>query len=133
MTSAFPLQEARQHANEVAATIQSQIKLMTFATLGAHRRDCATYNDQPGLVFLASILPFTKAGTRATAPRQMSVRITLNPHDTYDITVTYTARREGRFTEITHYEATGIYGDMLNPLLTALDYDGDTVLNPRYL
>lgn len=129
-TTAHPA--AAAIAKRTAETIRSQIQLGVFMSLGATRPLYEVHKGQPGLTFQACVLPFTETGDRSTDARTMRVHITLNPADTYDIEVLYTTTRNGETTTTEHHAATDVYVDQLNPHLLALDYDGDTVLNPRY-
>ena len=85
----------------------------------------------PSLIFQARILPFKKNGERAEAPRVMYVVVSLTPNDTYEITVSYYASHSEPRAD--HFHATDVYAEDLSRTLLALDYDGDTVLNPRYI
>ena len=115
-------------AQEVAATIRSQIDRGVLMSLGAHHFAYGT--DQMGQVsFLARILPFTKLGHRSARVANMVVTITLNGLDYYDITVKHWANYELTI----HAEGHDIDAFTLNRWLLALDYDGDTALNPRYI
>lgn len=122
-------------AADTAKVIRQQITMGALMSLGARDFSHGTRDGQTYLAFAATVLPFTKSGNRATAARAMTVTVTLTPADLYDITVTYPQRgdRYGLKTPETHYTAEGIYADQLPRLLLALDYDGETVLNPRYL
>lgn len=113
----------------VAQTIKDQIGMGALMCLGAH--DFAATGDGAGaLVFKARILPFTKGGKRSTRPRIMHVSITLNALDLYDVDVfTY----DKRLNIVPHYNIKDIDFTQLPMLMLALDYDGDEVLNPRYL
>jgi len=125
-------------AAAVAATIRQQIGFGILASLGArdfrHGNICATREATPlpSMLFNATILPMTKAG-RGTAARTMSVTISLNLHDYYDITVSHHQRgdRYGHLPSVIHFAATDVDADTLPRLMLALDYDGREVLNPR--
>ena len=126
---------------EIANTIRQQITVGVLMSLGAHDIGAARMAHEqggpmlPSLVFKALILPFNKNGERSERPRKMYVIVSLTPADTYKITVTYNANvGNGRGPDRTdHYHATDVYAEDLSRTLLALDYDGDTVLNPRYI
>ena len=117
----------------VGTTIHRQINFGVMMALGAHdlRSLSATKDHLGGLAFKARILPFTKSGHRGTAARVMDVTITLNGMDYYDIRVTY-APVGHRFDRVEHANIKDVDVFALNHVLLALDYDGDTILNPRY-
>lgn len=78
-----------------------------------------------GLFFLASILPMVKNG-RGSRARKMAVMVSLTGADTIDINVReVTSGRD-------HAHIEGVYIDQLSRALLSLDYDGNTVTNPRY-
>lgn len=108
------------YAHQVAKTIQAQITQGVMWSLGAHKLGYAAEGN-PGLVFMARILPFNEAGKRLQSPRIMRVRVLLNGADLYDITVDYLSR--GKI--VTHYEARDIYADMLARTMLALDSSDD--------
>jgi hypothetical protein len=116
-----------------AHIIRDQITPGVLMALGA-RDLMATARDltgaEPGLRFTASILPFTKSGARGTRARAMTVAVTLNALDLYDIAVTYAGRD---YSVVTHWEAANVDCFELSRLLLALDYDGPTAVNPRML
>lgn len=122
---------------EIANTIRQQITPGVLMSLGAHDLGSAHMAHEkgepmlPSLVFKALILPFNKNGKRSERARKMYVIISLTPADTYEITVTYNgnARGPGR---TDHYHATDVYAEDLSRIMLSLDYDGDTVTNPRY-
>lgn len=117
-------------AAEVAATIKRQIDRNVLASLGAHDfLSTCMDGGSPALAFRARILRMKADGTRSTQVRNMHVLIWLTDRDDYGIRVSFIER----FQLVKHYEASGIYADRLSRLLLALDFDGDTVLNPRYL
>lgn len=126
---------------EIANTIRQQITVGVLMSLGAHDIGAARMAHEqggpmlPSLVFKALVLPFNKNGERSERPRKMYVIVSLTPADTYKITVTYNANvGNGRGPDRTdHYHATDVYAEDLSRTLLALDYDGDTVLNPRYI
>lgn len=115
----------------VSDIIRRQIGQGVLMSLGA--RAFVAY--EAGLAFDATILPMTKSGKRATAARTMRVYVKLNAADYYDISVTYPRRgdRYGIHAPEVHYEAADVDALQLSGLLLALDYDGETVLNPRYI
>jgi hypothetical protein len=117
-------------AASVAAEVKRQIGMGPLMSLGAHEfRHTLMDGGSPALAFRARILPMKKDGTRASAPRIMHVLIWLTDADDYGIRVAYVNR--GRL--VKHYEASGIYCDQLARLILSLDFDGDTVRNPRLL
>lgn len=127
-------------SREIASTIRQQITGGVLMSLGArdfrHGNISGTKDATPlpSLIFNATILPMTKAGKRGTAARTMQVTVSLNALDYYDIRVTYNQRGDkyGLKDPVVHYEATDIDVSTLAPLMLSLDYDGDTVTNPRY-
>lgn len=125
-------QDDRAYAADVATTIRTQFPVMGLMTLGADMKSMrpAIVDDMPALAFIARILPFRKDGQRSERPAKMTVAICLAGDDTYTAIVTH-RRRDGSTVE--HARVTGIYADQLDRLALALDYDGDTALNPRYL
>ena len=108
----------------VSQIIHSQIDKRVLMSLGAS--DFGHPSD--GLIFNARILPMTKTG-RGTRARVMTVMITLDPSDTYNVKVSYA---KGRFDRVTHFEETQVFAHNLDRLLLSLDYDGSEVTNPRY-
>lgn len=116
-----------QTAQTIAGVIRDQITPGVLMSLGAHGFVALT-EECGGLAFQASILPFTAAGVRSQRPARMNVRVILTLDDTYDVRVLHV--RAGA-TQV-HYEATEVYADQLPRVLFALDYNGPTVLNPRY-
>ena len=127
-------------SREIASTIRHQITPGVLMSLGAHDIGAGRIAHEqggpmlPSLIFKALILPFNKNGERSERPRKMYVIVSLTPADTYEITVTYNANvGNGRGTDRTdHYHATDVYAEDLARVLLSLDYDGDTVTNPRY-
>lgn len=124
---------------EIANTIRQQITGGVLMSLGARNFRAGTIANkdavaQPGLIFDATILPMTKSGARGTAPRTMSVTVALNAADYYDIRVTYPQRGDkyGLKDPVVHYEASDVDAFTIQRLMLSLDYDGDTVTNPRY-
>ena len=116
----------------VAEIIRSQIQLGIFMTLGAsdlgHTASTGSRDyEMAGLAFTARILPFNKSGERSAMARKMSVKILLNAGDLYDIEVREIA--SGKI----HYSTQNVVVFDLNRTLLALDYDGEEVLNPRYV
>lgn len=113
----------------VAATIRSQIEAGVLMSLGFSDPAHGTIEGMPAFIFHARILPFTKSGDRSTRPAVMTVAIGLDyGSDSYTVIVTRTARGE----VVEHARVSGVYADQLSPLLLGLDFDGDTVFNPRY-
>lgn len=123
---------------EIANTIRHQITPGVLMSLGAHDIGAGRIAHEqggpmlPSLIFKALILPFNKNGERSERPRKMYVIVSLTPADTYKITVTYNGNAQGPG-RTDHYHATDVYAEDLSRTLLALDYDGDTVLNPRYI
>lgn len=127
---ANPRAAIMERARQVAQTIKQQITPGVLMSLGCH--DAApTVMDagSPGLFFRARILAMKADGTRSAQARNMGVFVWLTGDDRYSIRVGYIAR--GRY--VTHYEETGVYAEQLHRIMLALDYDGDTILNPRHL
>lgn len=132
---------APEYLREVASTIRQQITGGVLMSLGArdfrHGAVAASKDSPalPSLIFNATILPMTKNGTRGTAPRTMQVIVSHNAMDYYDIRVTYPQRGDkyGLKDPVVHYEATDIDVSTLARLMLSLDYDGDTITNPRYI
>lgn len=128
--------ERAQYLSQVASTIREQINTGSLMALGAHElRPLDFIADDasaplPSLAFKARILPFTKSGHRSTAARVMQVVVSLNAADLYDVLVIYKGR-DGQ--KVVHYESSDVDAMKLSWLLLALDFDGDSVLNPRYL
>lgn len=113
---------------EVAKIIRQQFTLMGLMTLGASNLRVMGAQEG-GLAFVARILPFNKSGKRAQAARKMMVTIVLNAMDEYEVEVFY-YDKDGN--KVVHYE-NNRQGPDLERFAVALDYDGDTVLNPRYM
>lgn len=126
-------------AQEVAHTIRQQITPGVLMSLGAHEQQSGTVatvegaDPLPSYIFKARILPFNKNGERAEAPRAMTVIVSLNSSDLYDIYVAYNQRgdRFGLKPRVVHFEADDVDAESLANTMLALDYDGETVLNPR--
>ena len=114
----------------VSNIIIQQIGNGVLMSLGAHKLG-SLLNDGTieGLTFKARILPFNKSGARAVQPRIMQVMVTLNGLDYYDIRVIYARGQE----IVTHYEAANIDAERLPRIMLALDFDGESALNPRLL
>ena len=110
--------------NTTATTILKQIPSAVKMSLGYH----APRTIPGGVSFAARILPFNKDGKRSDKPRNMVVDITLNGMDYYDIEVWYLKS----LNKVVHYEITNVTADQLGWILLALDYDGATILNPRF-
>lgn len=125
----------------VAGIIQQQIGTGVFMRLGAHKLGHCMWAmapetpPLPSLAFKARILPFTQSGTRSSAPRTMRVIVSLNGADLYDVRVEYAARgdRYGLKPAVVHYECDDLPADCLPRVMLALDFDGDTTLNPAAL
>ncbi|MDN5893942.1 MAG: hypothetical protein L0H93_07935, partial [Nocardioides sp.] len=124
----------------IAEDIRKQIGIGGFMTLGAsalrHGLVAATQEATPlpSLIFNARILPFTKAGQRSDNARIMSVVVSLNGADYYDVKVTYNQRgdRYGTKPRVVHFETTDVDAFTIGRLMVALDFDGDTATNPSY-
>ncbi len=110
-TGPMTLTARHDEAHQVARTIGAQIRGATFMTLGATDRGYVT-NPRPGLRFRARIIP-----TGRQSPRVMTVTVVLSPADLYDIAVVWEDRGE----MVTHYQASGVYGDVLGEVLSDLD------------
>lgn len=119
-------------AADIADTIRRQIGLANLMTLGAHNLRAGS--DTAGnayLAFHALILPFTKSGKRGTRARRMLVTVTYTAADLYDVTVIWAPSDLPVWN--THYTVDGLDAAQLRRVMLALDYDGPTVLNPRYV
>lgn len=121
---------------QIADTIRKQIGPSVLMTLGAsglvsQRTAMTVYDDfLPGLLFTARILPFNKPfGKRLSRPRLMAVGVFLNSSDLYNVRVVYDIKKDTE--RVVHYETDDVDAATLPRLLMALDYDGDTILNPR--
>ncbi len=114
----------------VAQTIKGQVGTGVLMSLGASSLRATEFYGMAGLSFTARILPFRADGQRGTAVRKMGVRVTLNSSDRYDVLVAYVGRGGARKV---HYEADDVDAEMLPRLMLALDFDGESVLNPRVL
>lgn len=110
-------------SREIASTIKKQVNTMTYMSLGASNFTAIN----GGLRFNARILPFNADGSRSSKPSNMIVEIRLNGHDYYDVQV----HRIKDFRASTHFEQENVDASSLDRLLFSLDYNGDTVLNPR--
>lgn len=101
-------------------TIRQQITVGVLMSLGATDlmadRQHVPKPRYDALRFRARILP----SKTASRPRIMTVRVVLDPSDTYSIKVTYP--KHGKpFEEVVHYEASDVYCDQLARTLLALD------------
>lgn len=109
---------------EVANTIRQQLGFGGLATLGAS--DLSVLNVGMGaLSFTARILPFNKNGKRSARAEKMLVVIMLDFDDSYTVRV---IRPNGEV----FFGGSHIYCTELTAMALALDYNGETVLNPRY-
>lgn len=114
-------------------TVRSLIDSGVLMSLDA--RDFCTNATATALIFDATILPMTKAGNRSSAPRTMTVTISVSAErdGCFDLEVTYLGRGLAKFEDpIVHYSGVALLAD-LNATLLALDYDGAEVLNPAYV
>lgn len=117
----------------VATEIRRQIGPGALMSLGAHKLGyvnasvCQRTGIRGGLVFMARIMPITKAGARSSAVRNMRVIVELTGADLYRVTVEYQHRGD----TLVHFARDGVYCDEIGRLMLALDWDGDEVLNPR--
>ncbi|AWY05757.1 hypothetical protein SEA_GRETCHEN_70 [Microbacterium phage Gretchen] len=126
---------------DIANIIRQQIGAGVFMSLGArnlrHGSIAALPDAEalPSLTFEATILPMTKSGQRASAARTMRVTVGLNASDYYDIAVTYPQRgdRYGLKDPVIHLSLQDVDCEQLARTLLALDYNGEEVLNPRYV
>lgn len=124
---------------ETARIIRDQIGGGSLMSLGAHdfrAGDVAVIPEAPALpslIFNARILPFNSKGERTYSPRIMQVVVSLNANDYYDIHVSYNKRgdRYGTKPPVVHFEADDVDAESLSRVMLALDYDGETALNPR--
>ena len=99
----------------VADTIIRQIGQGVLMSLGAHGlANVLNDGEIEGLTFNARIL---------------QVVITHNALDYYDARVIYASGQE----IVTHYETANIDAERLPRIMLALDFDGETALNPRVL
>lgn len=121
------LNRDRTFARAAATVIRGQLEGGVLMSLGAITWDAIADGGDPGLAFQARILPFNKDGSRSDRPRLMDVTIRGNDRGSYDIEVVYFngARR------IVHWAGENTSPALLNRVLLALDYDGETTLNPR--
>ena len=117
------------YAQEVGNTIWKQIPVGVKMALGVHDVFFTSKGEDHGIACQIKILPFLKSGKRGRSARNVRMDITLNGLDLYDISVGYFSKNL-QWTE--HFSATNIDAESLPRLLLALDYDGETVTNPRY-
>lgn len=115
-----------------ARAIRTVVETGVFMSLGARafRTDAAGHT----LIFDATVLPMTKAGRRASAPRTMQVEIGADEvAEKLTIQATYPGRGAAKYgPPVVHCQWASRIED-LNKNLLALDYDGDEdVLNPDY-
>lgn len=113
--------------------VRSLIDTGVLMSLGA--RDFCTNATATDLIFDATILPMTKAGNRSSAPRTMTVTISVSAErdGNFDLKITYLGRGLAKFDDpLVHYSGAALLAD-LNGVLLALDYDGPEVLNPTYV
>ena len=116
-------------AIHTADAILSQIEQGALWTLGAEpKRITIDDDDRPVLAFSCRILPFKADGTRATRAVEMTLTITLDWTDEYILEVFY--KRDGE--KVEHFKRDRVTCFDLSRLFLALDFDGDTALNPRY-
>lgn len=111
------------HSNSIPMdvnTTRGQIGVFALMATGAHNFRA---NDE-NLFFNVRVLAYKKDGTRGSSVRIMTVRITLEASDTYDVSVTYLTGRGATLSEKTHFEAEGVYADQLSKVIYALDSDG---------
>lgn len=127
-TENTPITTTKDEAVETAQTIRSLIGAGPLMSLGAHGFGF-TAKERGGLIFSAIVLPFTLKGARGTGPRRMHVEIILTAKDTFDVRVSWLRK----FEIVEHYRESDVYGDRLARLMLSLDYDGEDVLNPRYI
>lgn len=123
MTIATVYTEAE--AREIASTIKRQIGAGSLMALAAH--DFIALDG--GLRFIARILPFNKNGKRSTRAAKMLVEVKLNFMDLYDVRVVEVRN----FELVEHFTVQHVDAYSLPRLMLALDFDGDEVLNPRYM
>ncbi len=119
-------EEQTAQALHIVTYFRECIGFGVLASLGARKlRAVPGVDKMGGLLFLATILPMTDNG-RGSNAHPMAVMVSLTVADLIDVDVREVAngREHARIAEIT-------IGD-LGAVLLALDYDGDTVLNPRY-
>ncbi|RGE19070.1 hypothetical protein [Leucobacter sp. wl10] len=118
--------EVRERAAHIGNYFRQALGPGILFSLGARELRAVPGTDQMGgLMFIASILPMTQRG-RGQAARRMAVMISLTALDLIDVEVR--VLRTGSV----HAKIDEITIDRLGHAVLALDYDGDTVLNPRY-
>ena len=114
-----------EEAHAIGRVIRSQIATGALMALGASRITAGNLPAGkyllPGLRFTARILPYRTDGTRSQRPRLMTVDITLNGLDLYDIVVHYPTG----LSRTIHHEQHDIDVESLTPALLALDSDHD--------
>lgn len=123
--------EQTEQTRQIAATIRKQITggvLMSLAARGfGFATGAATRSGNPGLIFVATVLPFTQNGTRAARPRTMVAEVTLNSGDLYDIVVYYRQRgdRYGLGEPVIHEQHTDVPAEALARVMLSIDSDND--------
>lgn len=131
---------ARTEELKIARSIREHVGMGALFAVAARNFRSGDIAPTPGatplrsLVFNTTILPMTKAGKRSTAPRTMQAVVSRNATGLHDVRVTYHQRgdKEGLKAPVVHYEATNVPAESLEVLVLSLDYDGETVTNPRY-
>lgn len=132
--------EAKSELHTFTFSLRAQVSVGAFMSLGAHNfgayyaaavgSDATGYSFyDPTMSFDARIIRMAKTGGRGEQVRNMRVDITLNALDYYDVLVTYPVGGK----TVVHYEGHDIDASSIGRILLALDYDGDEVLNPRYI
>lgn len=114
----------------IAETIRRQATPLVLMSLGATNLLALVPHGefQGGLEFTARVLPFNKNGERSARPRKMRVWVKLTWADLYDVEVSYIGRDRQ---PVVHAQVENIDFTQLPVWLLALDFDGETVLNPR--
>lgn len=127
-TENLPSYVDASEAHAIAQEIRRQIGPLVLMSLGASDFSYSAA-ERGTLIFKARILPFKANGERSERAAVMMVRVVLTAADTYTVSVVYRTRGELRL----HMQREGVYCDEISRLMLALDYDGEEVLNPRYI
>lgn len=122
---------ASMNENEVldlAQVILEQCTVPCLMTVGAHEFTAVT----SGVRFLTHIHAFGSKGEREMRPSIMQMEMILNSSDYDDIAVTYPHKQGGSIETATHWTFREEDMTQLHRIIFALDYEGETVLSPRY-
>ena len=116
---------------DIAREITAQATVGVLMSLGAHNLFAMPENDKRsgGATWDVRVLPMKANGERAARPRIMKLTVELTHADDYTVTVDYWNRGK----RVQHFTQDRVYCDQLAKLLLALDWDGDEILNPRYI